>query len=65
MAGLKKLIYTRILLEYFYMEYFPFIGIDIDEGAKEEELENTNFTGTTICRECDLAWICTEVYRRL
>jgi hypothetical protein len=28
-----------IILEYFYMEYFPFIGIDKEEEGKEEDEE--------------------------
>jgi hypothetical protein len=36
-------LYSRIILEYFYMEYFPFIGIDrqeeVEEGQEEYEEE--------------------------
>jgi hypothetical protein len=33
----KKLIYLKIILEYFYMEYFPFIGIDRQEEEERQE----------------------------
>ena len=36
---LKRLIYLDIILEYFYMEYFPFIGIDREEERQEEKDE--------------------------
>jgi hypothetical protein len=29
----------KIILEYFYMEYFPFIGIDREEEEGQEEYE--------------------------
>jgi hypothetical protein len=37
----KRLRYLKIILEYFYMDYFPFIGIarEEEEGQKKDEGE--------------------------
>ena len=41
----KRLIYLRIILEYFYMEYFPFIGIDKEEAEEGQEQDEEGEKG--------------------